>query len=76
MADLYGKKGRTRYNFRDDVQMLLGWIEALREVNGGDLNETKTGTIYICGHVDLGQVNRVRQMAGMVPLEPSPEVAP
>ncbi len=64
--------GTSAYNFKNDVMMLLGWIENLRIENGGDIDEAKTGTIYIAGNVDLGQVNRVRRIAGMTELEPSP----
>lgn len=63
--------GVSRYNFKNDVMLLLGWIETLRIENGGDVDEAATGTIYIAGNVDLGQVNRIRRMAGMEELEAS-----
>ena len=34
MANLYGKKGLTRYNFKDDVMMLLSWIEPQARADG------------------------------------------
>lgn len=72
---LYNQRSAgSGYNFKDDVQMLLTWIEQLRVVNGGDLNEFKTGTIYIEGNIDLAQVNRVRRAAGMKELDQSPEL--
>lgn len=53
--------GTSRYNFKNDVQMLLGWIEDLRTIETAPTE----GFIYIAGNVDLDQVNRIRRMAGM-----------
>lgn len=70
---LYNERSAgSRYNFKDDMQMLMIWIEQLREVNGSDFNEAADGLIYIAGVMPLGVINRIRGAAGMTALEPSP----
>lgn len=67
--------GGSRYNFKNDIQTLLRWIEDLRVVNGSHINERKEGIIYIEGGMDIAEINRMRGAAGMVELDPSPSLA-
>ena len=71
MAVLYGKKRGSRYDFRNDVQMLLGWIEELRDVECDE-----PGMLFVCGVMDLAQLDRIRGAAGMAPLHERGEVQP
>ncbi len=70
---LQGKKRGSSYNFKNDMQMVLGWIEKLRSPYSNELevSEAGEGEIYIAGYVDLDQVNRMRRMAGMTELAPT-----
>lgn len=57
MAVLYGKKGNTRYNWKDDALYLLRLIEDITVA-------TDLESIYVEGNVDKVQVNRMRRIAG------------
>lgn len=60
MADLYGKKGLTRYNWKYDAQFLLRWIE--------ENSRVENGVVFVTGELETSNVNRMRSMAGWTPL--------
>lgn len=53
----------SRYNFKDDMQMVMGWIEKLVEYV-----DEEEDTLCVEGLVDRSQVNRIRAVLGMEPL--------
>jgi hypothetical protein len=61
--------GVSRHNFTDDMGMVMGWLETLREMDSP--YDCDGEEIYIAGSVNLPQVNRIRQILGMKPLPPA-----
>ena len=57
MAVLYGKKGNSAYNLKNDALYLLAWIAD--HATGG----TKDA-LRVEGEIDRAQIDRMRRIAG------------
>ena len=61
--------GVSRHNFKDDMGMVMGWIETLREMDSP--YDCDGEEIYVAGSINLPQINRIRGLLGMKPLPPA-----
>lgn len=61
--------GVSRHNFRDDMMMVMGWIETLREMESP--YDCDGEEIYVEGSLRLPQINRIRAILGMKALPPA-----
>lgn len=61
--------GTSRYNFKEDMAMVMYWIETLREMDSP--YDCDGEEIYIAGSLSLPQINRIRGILGMEELPPA-----
>jgi len=61
--------GVSRHNFKDDMDMVMGWLETLREIDAP--YDCDPEEIYVAGSLNLPQINRIRRILGMKDLPPA-----
>jgi len=61
--------GLSRYNFKDDMAMVMVWLETLREMDAP--YDCDGEEIYVAGSLRLPEINRLRRILGMKDLPPA-----
>lgn len=58
--------GLSRHNFKDDMGILMGWIEDICDPSD---EEAEPNMLRLDGYVSLSQINRIRAILRMPPIE-------